>query len=225
MKTNIIQANEILNESSGRYRELTQRFTSESSKIRQDIKLSDEGKRLLLDSLKEDYKDEVKRLKTQVECEYLEALQKAKADSERVLEKTLAKPSEKELSKYAEAVNELKTNVLLALNPGAAQETVTKFAAGINDPYIANQFKQEFGNIIGPIIVNAGASAPGIKQTLAKTYEHLSTGFMTDEALEARHSLEQVEQMQHAKVFSGAVLDNVKATFGEDVVKELEGGN
>jgi len=226
MKEHIQKAHEIKESATSKYRELLQKMNGEISEINNDFRLSPEGKQYLISDLKKEYKEELMKLAKQIKAEYQLELSKAKISAEKVLESPIKKPDENVIGKYREQVEELKTRVMLSLKPETAKDMVSEFVKGIDDPYLANEFKKEFATVITPIISNVhGAEGAKIKHALTETYDKLNKDFMTDEQREAKQIIESTGSMASAKVFNYTVLQSVSDSFGRDaaaIVNEPE---
>lgn len=222
MRESINQAHEILNGATGRYRELLTKMETEIKQIKSDVKFSDQGKEFLIKELKNDFIEDLLKLSQQIKSEYQSELQKAKSAAEKSLDTPLKKPDEKAIGKYRQQVEELKTKVMLSLQPESAKGLVEEFVKGISDPYFANEFRNEFATVITPIISTAGQNAGQIKHDLAGTYEHLGNGFLSDEQKEAQRVIEAADGMMGTRVFNYSVLNSVNGEFGADVVAKLK---
>jgi hypothetical protein len=222
MKQNIDQAYEILNGATGRYGELLTKMQEEIKKVKKDEKFSEQGKQFLIKELKNDFTEDLLKLSQQIKSEYQSELQKAKSVAEKSLDAPLKKPDEKAVSKYRQQVEDLKTRVMLSLQPESAKGLVEEFVKGISDPYFANEFRNEFATVITPIISTAGQNAGQIKHDLAGTYEHLGNGFLSDEQREAQRIIETADSMMKSRVFNYSVLNSVNGEFGADTVAKLK---
>ncbi|MCJ7991117.1 hypothetical protein MUB15_20580 [Priestia sp. OVS21] len=222
MKQNIDQAYEILNGATARYGELLTKMQEEIKKVKKDEKFSEQGKQILIKELKNDFKEDLLKLSQQIKSEYQTELQKAKSVAEKSLDAPLKKPDEKTVSKYRQQVEDLKTRVMLSLQPESAKGLVEEFVKGISDPYFANEFRNEFATVITPIISTSGQNAGQIKHDLAGTYEYLGNGFLSDEQREAQRVIETADSMMDSRVFNYSVLNSVNGEFGADTVAKLK---
>ncbi|MGM7724375.1 hypothetical protein [Metabacillus sp. Hm71] len=222
MKNNITKAHEILNGSTGRYRELLDKMEKEIKKVKDDKKFSDHGKDVIIREIKKDFEEDLMKLSQQIKKEYQGELSKAKAVAEKALDNPTKKPDEKAIAKYRQQVEELKTKVMLSLKPDSAKGLVEDFVKGINDPYFANEFRTEFASVITPILSNVGGpEAAQIKHALSGTYEKLSDGFLTDEQREAKEVIESVDHMMGSRVFNFSVIDSVNGAFGRSISEQV----
>ncbi|USK33063.1 hypothetical protein LIT25_21330 [Bacillus sp. F19] len=222
MKTNIEAAHLIKQNSTTKYLELMKKMQADIAQIRTSKTLSRIGKDLAIQSLKDDYKEDLLRLSKQIKDEYQGELNKAKATAEKLLDAPLKQPDEKTMTKYRAQVEELRTNVMLSLKPSSAKALVQDFVKSISDPFIASDFCSQFSSVITPIISSAtGAEAGEIKLALSEVYGRLNSSFATDEQKEAKEVIEAVEGMMDARIFNFAVSDSVGQQFERGTFEQM----
>jgi hypothetical protein len=211
MKEHISKAHEIMNGATAQYRELAEKLSQAEQQIRQDKTLSAHGQRLKVQELKKQHSRQIMEFAKKTKDEFQIEVIRAKGKAERLLDNPHKKPSDATIQKYERGLKDLKTRVMLALRPEKAAELVKEFAEGINDPYIAGQFREHFSDVITPIIQQV---RPEAKSDLIKLYDKLDSEFKTEEQREAQQIMEQADAMFSAKIFKPAVTDHIKGSYG-----------
>jgi hypothetical protein len=214
MRENIQKAHEIRNGVTGQYRSIMMKLQEKEAKIKQDVNLSTVGQQEQIAKLKKEHSRELMQFAKQVKDEYQMEVIRAKGKAERFLENPNKKPDDSTLKKYEHSLNDLKTRVLLSIRPDRAAEMVAEYAKGIEDPYIASQLREQFAEVITPIISQAnGADGAKLKASLTDVYSKLESNFITDEQSEAKQVIEQADAMFSAKLFNPLVIDNIKDSY------------
>lgn len=214
MREHIQRAYQIREGVTSQYRSIMMKLQENEAKINQDVTLSPVGKKEKIAQLRKEHGRELMKFAKQVKDEFQMEIIKAKGKAERFLDNPNKKPDEAILRKYERSLNDLKTRVLLSLRSDRAAEMVTQFAKGIEDPYIANQLREQFAEVITPILSKVdGADGAKIKANLTQLYDRLENDFITDEQHEAKEVIENADALFNTKLFNPTVIDNVKQTY------------
>ncbi|EKN66039.1 hypothetical protein BABA_17387 [Neobacillus bataviensis LMG 21833] len=214
MREHIQKAHEIQQATTGQYRALMMMLKEEESKIGKDATLSELGRKQKIAELKKQHGRQLMQFAKQAKDDYQTEVIRAKGKAERFLENPNKKPDDAAVKKYERGLAELKTRVLLSTRADRAAEMISEFAKGIEDPYIANQFRDQYAEVITPIIPQADGT---VKSNLSKLYDKLESDFITDEQREAKQIIEQADSMFSAKLFNPTVIDNVKDSYDRRV--------
>ncbi len=135
---------------------------------------------------------------------------KASEFADAVIYEQLPKPDEEKLRRFEGDLRDIKTEIRLAANPQRAIQKLNEFVAKLDDPYIADQVRNEFSDFITMI-----GTGDAEKRELSAIYQGLTQRFETDEIREARSILEAAKAAENTDLFFGYIADAVVEILGD----------
>lgn len=159
------------------------------SSVSADKHLSDSGRAVKLSQTKAKAAQELLQQIHTKRQEYAVNMRKAITLAEATIHAKAPQPDATKLERFEIAFRTLKTEIMLSTRPERAVERLTQFVERIDDAYLANVVREQYAEVVGPVIAAAGSDG-GVKLALAKTFDQLKTRFETPEIAEARNIVE-----------------------------------
>jgi ElaB/YqjD/DUF883 family membrane-anchored ribosome-binding protein len=217
----IEKAREIQSNSAGFYHGFRRDLADEVNAIDSDGDLSDDGKMKKKKAMhKEAEKVLMERAKKRKD-EYEQLLSKAKVKAENLIHEPFSKVDDKKTATFNRKLNELKTELMLDTNHNTAQQRLTSFIDSLDEPSFHATVRDEFSNLLAPVVSIAGSEAPQVKQKLFDMYEHVKTSTMSDEQLDASTLFDTSDKMIGAKLYNASVTEAANGDLGRSAAEYI----
>jgi hypothetical protein len=211
----VTKAQQLQDDTTRMYRLFQDDYKQEQAKIKSNEEYSTKGKEKLVESLKVRSTIEFLKGARQQQAAFKGYLKDAKKEAEAIIyAKTPAVDSEK-MDRFSKKFNEVKTEILLASSPRRGKEILEQFLGSIDEAGLAVIVKDSFGEVIKPILADAGPEAAKFKHDLMGSFEGLKNRSMDPEALEAIKLAEYAEASLNTKFYSPVVEQNVQQHLGK----------
>lgn len=166
-------------------KQLKENVSKELAEVNSDRMLSEEGRRIKRDQIKEKYGKKFLEDAKYLRKKYDENVVQAQAIAAVILNETPKKPYEAEVQTFERKYKDLKTRLMLQPNAEKAAEMLKNFAREQDDPYFFYKIKDDFPSLIGAI----NSDDVKVKETLKSVYDYVSDKSMTDEQKKSRKNL------------------------------------
>ena len=148
--------------------------------------------------------------------QYAELLQKARKEAEAVVHaNTPAVDAELE-QRFSKRLREVKTEIMLSGPKDGERLLSTLIAETDGTVAFAAKVKDEFSEMIQPIINSAGKELPHFRERLLRMFEDVKVKSRIPEAGEAQDLFEAADAMLQAKFFDQAMENVVGADYGQE---------
>jgi ribosomal protein L7/L12 len=214
------KARKVQNDSIGLYRSFQDTYKQEQAKIMQNNDYTREGKQKLIASLQKRKTIELLKLARSQRNLFDSYLKEAKQAAESIIYAKTPKVDPEKEERFNKRLQEVKTEIMLS-NPKTGKEILAKFLETIDEQAFAAKIKDDFVNIIQPILANAGQEAGKYRYELLQIFEETKTRSMHPEAKEAMQIVEYVDAAMNGSFFIPLVEEKVKEHFGETAAKYI----
>lgn len=194
----------------------------EIDKVRTDPTLSPEGRKLKTDEIMDKYGKQFIEQAKKMREEYDEAVIKAKARAEMILNEAPSKPNGVDDKTFERELNELKMDLLLSTNPQTSFEKVEQFVKAQDNAYNAFKLKQEMPELVKSVLSIADKNDESkLKTELRRTVDSLNNKVMTDEQREAQRIYDTIGDQYGKELFlpSGLQMNVIQQSVGEKYAK------
>lgn len=137
--------------------------------------------------------------------EYLTNVQKARKIADELVYASIKKPDQTKIDRFEASLRTFKTELMFVADQRHAYDKLNEFTRKIDDPYLANMFREQFGEISAHVLSTNGdnqllVEGPGgggdkavlpLKTLLGRMYSRLQDDFESPEVKEARQLLEE----------------------------------
>jgi hypothetical protein len=200
------KAHELRNGSTGLYRSFQEEFRSKQSDIRNNRDFTPAGKQKLIESLQKKQTTKLLQLARSQHSQYRDLLKQAKKDAEDLIHSKAPKVDAEVQERFDKRLREFKTELMLT-NPQRGTQLLKDFVRSVEDQALASQVKDQFAEIIQPILNDSS------KPEISKLFEDVKSSAQNPETFEAQNLADFAESMMQSKFFDQLV--EVKA--GEDL--------
>jgi predicted HD phosphohydrolase len=215
MKEHIQKVYDIIQGSTGTYRVFQQQLRDEIQKVQRDPKFSEHGREYLIKELKKDKEQELIDLAKMMKKGIREELASAKMKAEKIINAPMKKPNDATIERFRKQLGELKTTIALTPNPARAKQALMEFTGGIEDPYLAEMVREDFGNLIVPIVSGMGGQERGRAQLeLQEVFRKLKDDYKSEEYRQAEEILQSAEALEKSDMFDSLVVQVVRTDLG-----------
>lgn len=183
------KARDIQNAGTRTVLEFKQRFGEEVSKIARIKGLSEEGRHIVRDEIREVLGMEFMQKSHRDRIEFIGRLRDAVTFAESFIRTSVKKPDDGILTEFEASLRELKTQLFLSTSADRALAKIDEFIAKVNDPYLAGMLRDEFGGL-ATSVMGATGSNDQVRLKLSQTFERLKMEFDSEEVREARTILD-----------------------------------
>jgi hypothetical protein len=192
-----------------------QKLTAELSAIGANNHLSGDGKTAAKAEAKRKHATELLK-EAHTNRQAMRAnLQKAIREADAAIYAGVPKPDATTLSRFEARLRDIKTELMLTTRATAAYDKLKSFVDGVSDPYLAGLVRDQFGDISGTILASAGPDAAKLKLQLSQTFEHLKSGYESDDVKIAREVLETAKAFDERGRYFGILEEQAGGgTFG-----------
>jgi hypothetical protein len=211
----VTKAQQLQDDTTRAYRLFQDDFKKKQSEIKLNEEYSTKGKEKLVESLKNRSTIEFLKGARQQQTAFKGYLKDAKKEAEAIIHAKSPTVDAEKMDRFNKRFKEVKTEILLASSPRRGKEILQEFLGSIDEQGLAVVVKEEFGDLIQPIISGAGNDAVKFKHDLAKSFEDLKARSMDQEALEAIKLAEYAEASLNTKFYSPLVEQNVQQNLGK----------
>jgi G3E family GTPase len=211
----VTKSQQLQDDSTRMYRLFQEDLKREQASIKNNEEYSAKGKQKLVDSLKSRKTIEFLKGSREMQTSYRNYLKDAKKEAESIVYAKTPQVDSDKLDRFKNRFKEVKTEILLAPSSRRGKEILQEFLGSVDEQGLAVVVKEEFGDIIQPILAGAGTDAPKFRHDLAKSFEELKTRSLDPEAVEAMRLAEYADQALNAKFYSPLVEDNVQQNLGK----------
>jgi hypothetical protein len=211
----VTKAQQLQDDTTRAYRLFQDDFKKKQSEIKLNEEYSTKGKEKLVESLKNRSTIEFLKGARQQQTAFKGYLKDAKKEAEAIIHAKSPTVDAEKMDRFNKRFKEVKTEILLASSPRRGKEILQEFLGSIDEQGLAVVVKEEFGDLIQPILSSAGADAAKFKHDLAKSFEDLKARSMDQEALEAIKLAEYAEASLNTKFYSPLVEQNVQQNLGK----------
>lgn len=146
--------------------------------------------------------------------QYKSALNAAAAAAEKIAHSAAPRPAEEIVERFERRLADVRTEILIAPTSETANQRLCSFIASINEPWAAMRVKQEYGELVRPIIESAGNQAGSFKIQLSSAFEELKAQALTEEARQAVALADTAEAMLQSSLYPAIVKDTISQTLG-----------
>lgn len=215
------KSHQLQQQSTGDYRIFQDRYYQERNKINDNRDYSPEGKIKLKESLKKRTTVEVLQTSREYRQLYDGYLKEARKQALDLIYAKTPKVDAEVLDRFSRDYKELKTAIILS-SPQKGKDLLEGFLNGINEPGLVEIVKEEFAEVIHPIINGVqGTDAAKYRRDLMGTFENLKVRSMDPEALDAMRVVEYADAALKGKFFNLAIENAVGDNIGAEAKKYL----
>jgi hypothetical protein len=214
LKDIVTKAQQLQDDTTRMYRLFQDDFHNEKAKINSNEEYSEKGKAKLIESLKARKSVEFLKGARQQKTAFNKYLNDAKKEAESIIYGKSPKVDADKLDRFTSRFKEVKTEILLASSPRRGKEILEQFLGTIDEQGLAMVVKGEFGEVIQPILAEAGSDVMKYRNDLNKAFEDLKTRSMDPDAIEAMRLADYADTALNTKYFSPIVEQNVLQNFG-----------
>lgn len=210
----ISKAQELQASSTGEYRKLQDYHRQEISKIRSNKDYTESGKQKLMETTKQ--KTTIRFLNGAREArkQYDSHLSEAKKLAKDLIYAKTPRLDDEIVNRFTRDFNEIKTAIMLS-NPQKGKEILENFLKDVNEPALAEMVKDQFAEVIQPILSGANAADAGkYRRDLLDSFEQLKIRSMDPEARDAMQVVEFVDAALNGKFFNLAVEQAIGENLG-----------
>ncbi|MFB3160434.1 hypothetical protein ABLO26_03565 [Neobacillus sp. 179-J 1A1 HS] len=211
----VTKSQQLQDDSTRMYRLFQDDLKREQAEIKNNEEYSSKGKQKLVESLKSRKTIEFLKGSREMQMAYRNSLKDAKKEAESIIYAKTPQVDSDKLERFKNRFKEVKTEILLAPSSRRGKEILQEFLGSVDERGLAAVVKEEFGDIIQPILAGAGADAPKFRHDLAKSFEDIKTRSLDPEAIEAMRLAEYAEAALSAKFYSPLVEENVQQNLGK----------
>jgi hypothetical protein len=211
----VTKSQQLQDDSTRMYRLFQDDLRREQAEIKNNEEYSAKGKQKLVDSLKSRKTIEFLKGSREMQTAYRNSLKDAKKEAESIVYAKTPQVDSDKLERFKNRFKEVKTEILLAPSSRRGKEILQEFLGSVDEQGLAAVVKEEFGDIIQPILAGAGADAPKFRHDLAKSFEELKTRSLDPEAKEALQIVDYVDAALNSKFYSPLVEENVQQNLGK----------
>jgi hypothetical protein len=215
VRETVEKAQELQDQITGVYRRWQDDLQSEIAKIKMNYEYTSKGKEKLIDSLKSRKTIEFLKGARQQQTEFRKYLSDAKKEAEAIVYANTPAVDSEKMNRFTNRFKEVKTEILLATSARRGKEILQDFLVSVDEQGLAAVVKEDFGEIIQPILANAGADAQKFRHDLSKSFEDLKMRSLDPEAIEAMNLAEYAEAQINSKFYSPMVEQNVQQNLGQ----------
>jgi len=207
IKSIIDKAWSVKNDATGVYRAFKESVDAETAKITSSNKLTEEGKEVMLEKLKERKTVEALKLsKSQIDL-YNDYLNQARKEADKVAFAKLTPTDKVKEERFDKQFAELKTKVMLS-TPETGAKLLKEFVEATDDQYLVDKIRNDFADTVQPII---GTADFKVKANLSDLFEHTKYKARGAESVEAERLIDQIDGMKNSRFFGKIVEDNAKS--------------
>jgi len=211
----VTKAQQLQDDTTRAYRLFQDDFRKEQSDIKNNEEYSAKGKQKLVDSLKNRSTIEFLKGARQQQTAFKGFLKDAKKEAEAIIHAKSPAVDAEKMDRFIKRFKEVKTEIVLASSPRRGKEILQEFLGSIDEPGLAVVVKEEYGDVIKPILAEAGADAAKFKHDLMGSFEGLKIRSMDPEALEAINLAEYADAAMNTKFYNPIVEQNVQQNLGK----------
>jgi hypothetical protein len=212
----IQKAHDVRQGTTSLYRSFQEQFVEDRQKISFNRQYSDEGKRVLIEHLRKQKGVELLQLARSQRGLYDTYI----ADAKKLADKlAFAKPSKVDpvkAERFSKRLAEVKTEILLSTSAKSAKEKLEAFIATIDEHAFADTVKDQFAELVTPILATAGDDGGRYRLELSQMFDGVRKGTMTPEAQEAAGLLESTEALAQSTIFIPLVEEKIKEHIGRE---------
>jgi hypothetical protein len=220
IKELVAQAQEIQQASTSDYRKFQDKFRKSIAEIELNRNYTGEYKRELKKALKKTATIELMQGSKQYKDKFDGYLKNARQLAKDVIYAKTPEVDQESLDRFSRDFRELKTEIMLS-TPARGKEILQQFLGNVNEPALAEIVKNDFADLIQPIVSGAGNEALHYKRDLLKAFEDVKTRSMDEEAREAMQIAEYCDAAMSGKFFNLAVESAVGSEFGRTAKEYL----
>jgi hypothetical protein len=215
VKDLVTKAQQLQDDTTRMYRLFQDDFKKKQSEIKLNEEYSTKGKDKLVESLKVRSTIEFLKGARQQQSAYKGYLKDAKKEAEAIIHAKSPTVDADKMERFTKRFKEVKTEILLAPSSRRGKEILQEFLGSIDEQGLAVAVKEEFGDLIQPILSGAGNDAVKFKHDLAKSFDDLKNRSLDPEALEAIQLAEYADAAINAKFYNPIVEQNVQQNLGK----------
>jgi hypothetical protein len=211
----VTKAQQLQDDTTRMYRLFQDDFKKKQTEIKLNEEYSSKGKDKLVESLKTRSTIEFLKGARQQQTAFKGYLKDAKKEAEAIIHAKSPVVDAEKMDRFIKRFKEVKTEIVLASSPRRGKEILQEFLESVDEPGLAVVVKEEFGEVIKPILADAGPEAARFKHDLMGSFEGLKTRSMDPEALEAIRLAEYADAAINTKFYSPMVEQNVQQNLGK----------
>ncbi|WP_404459462.1 hypothetical protein [Sutcliffiella horikoshii] len=217
IRKQIQEADKLRTDLASNYRlQFREPLRNQISEIRGNRDYTPSGKDKLIEAARKRESRKLLQFAQRQRQQYAELLQKARKEAEAVVHaNTPAVDAELE-QRFSKRLREVKTEIMLS-DAKKGKQLLTEFLAETGDkPAFAAKVKDEYAELIQPIINSAGQDLPKYRAELFHMFEDVKVKSRIPEAGEAQDLFEMADAMLQAKFFDQAMENVVGADYGQE---------
>jgi len=210
----VSKAQELQASSTGEYRKLQDYHKQELSKIRSNKDYSPSGKQKLMESAKQKTAIRFLHGAREARKQYDGYLTEAKKLAKDLIYAKTPKLDDEVVNRFQRDYKELKTAIMLS-DARKGKALLQEFLQNINEPGLAEIVKEDFAEVIQPILNNvSGPDAAKYRSELLDEFESLKVRSMDADALAAMQVADYAEAALNGKFFNLAVEQAIGENLG-----------
>lgn len=208
------KAQDLQDSSTGEYRKLQDYHRQEFSKIRTNKDYTPSGKQKLMDSAKQKTTIRFLHGAREARKEYDSYLTEAKKLAKDLIYAKTPKLDDEVVSRFQRDFKELKTAIMLS-DAKKGKTLLQEFLQNINEPGLAEIVKEDFAEVIQPIISSvSGPESAKYRSELLDEFESLKVRSMDPDALAAMQAVDYADAALNGKFFDIAVEQAIGENIG-----------
>jgi hypothetical protein len=202
------KAHELRNGSTGLYRSFQEEFRAKRSDINANRDYTASGKVKLIEALQKKQTTKLLQLARSQHSQYRDLLKQAKKDAEDLIHSRAPKVDAEVQERFDKRLREFKTELMLT-NPQRGTQLLKDFVRSVEDQALAAQVKDQFSEIIQPILNDSS------KPEISKLFEDVKSRAQNPETAEAQNLADFSESMMQSKFFDQLVEDRAGGDLGD----------
>ncbi|MEG9297022.1 hypothetical protein V6B33_11200 [Mangrovibacillus sp. Mu-81] len=202
------KAHELKNGSTGLYRSFQEEFRAKRSDISANRDYTASGKVKLIEALQKKQTTKLLQLARSQHSQYRDLLKQAKKDAEDLIHNKAPKVDAEVQERFDKRLREFKTELMLT-NPQRGTQLLKDFVRSVEDQALAAQVKDQFAEIIQPILNDSS------KPEISKLFEDVKSRAQNPETVEAQNLADFADSMARSKFFDQLVEERAGGDLGD----------
>ncbi|WP_223592756.1 hypothetical protein [Neobacillus bataviensis] len=222
IKSLVGKAQELQQDTTRMYRLFQEDIIQKQSQIKLNDEYTEKGKQKLIESLKARKTVEFLKSARHLQTEFKKNLTAAKKEAESIVYGKIPQVDPDKMERFKNRFNEVKTEILLASSARRKKDILEEFLGNVDEPGLAVVVKNEFDEVIKPILDEAGTDGMKFRNDLNRAFEDLKVRSMDPEAIEAIQIIEYTDAVMNSRYFSPMVEQNVQQVLGRTAHMYME---
>lgn len=202
------KAHELKNGSTGLYRSFQEKYRAKRSEINANRDYTPSGKVKLIEALQKKQTTDLMKLARSQHSLYLDYLKQAKKHAEELVHAKAPAVDPVVQDRFDKRLREFKTELMLT-NPQRGAQLLKDFVRSVDDQALAAQVKDQFAEIIAPILNDSN------KPEIAGLFADVKSRAQNPETAEAQNLADFSESMMQSKFFDQLVEEKAGEDLGD----------